>query len=287
MIQQVSPSVHVELDRLGSNNGIITDGCGQVVLIDTPHRPTDAIEWARQVGAYGQVRYVVHTDHHPDHTIGNAFLDGVVVAHDLTRQRMRDEPHDRAYLERLFSVIDPAALDDERSFEPRLPSVTFSDRLTLHHGDVEVELHHAPGHTVNTIIAYLPDEGVVFTGDNVCPQGLPSFQDSSIERWFDVLDQIGALEFDVLVGGHGEVGGRDLLAVYREMGRAVVAEVAGAIARGVDRQEVIDTIRFEDRVHVSTDDYVGYPDDICTLFQERSMARLYDDLIAEPSLANR
>lgn len=287
MIQQVSPSVYVELDRLGSNNGIITDGDGQVILIDTPHKPTDALAWERQVGEFGAVRYIVHTDHHPDHTIGNAFLDGVVVAHDLTRDRLCNEPQERAYLERLFAVIDPPALDDERSFQPRAPSVTFSERLTLHHGALRIELHHAPGHTANTIIAYLPDEGVVFTGDNVCPQGLPSFQDSSVERWFDVLDQIEALEFDVLVGGHGEVGGRELLASYRDMGREVVAAVADAIARGAQRQEVMDTIRFEDRIHVSTEDYVGYPDDICTLFQQRSMARIHDDLIAQPSLASR
>lgn len=287
MIEQVSSRVHVELDRLGSNNGIITDGAGKVVLIDTPHKPTDAIRWARQVQDFGEIAYIVHTDHHPDHTIGNAFLDGVVVAHERTRTRMETEPQERGYLERLFRIIDPDALDDARSFSPRLPTVTFSDRLALFVGDVQVDLHHAPGHTVNTIIAHLPTEGVVFTGDNVCPQGLPSFQDSAVARWFDALDQIEALDFDTLIGGHGDIGGRELIDRYRDMGRAVIRDVAQAIERGVARQQVIATIRFEDRVHTSTDDYVGYPEDICSSFQERSMARLYDDLVADPSLARR
>jgi cyclase len=287
LIQRVTPRVHVEVDRLGSNNGIISYGAGRVVLIDTPHKPSDAIRWAEQVRAFGEVDYIVHTDHHPDHTIGNAFLDGVVVAHELTRDRMVDEPQDRGYLERLYRSIDPAAVDDARSFAPRLPTVTFADRLTLYGDDLRVDLHHVPGHTVNTIVAHLPDEGVVFTGDNVCPQGLPSFQDSAVDRWFDALDRIEALDFDVLVGGHGDVGGRELVERYRDMGRAVIGEVADAISRGVDRQDVIANIRFEDRIHTGTGDYVGYPEDICTWFQERSMARLYEDLVADPSLARR
>jgi cyclase len=287
MIKQVSPNVHVEFDHLGSNNGIIVGGDDRLILVDTPHKPTDAMAWADRIRPFGHVDYIVHTDHHPDHTIGNAFLDGVVVAHELTRYRLEHEPQDRSYLEGLFAVIDPPALHDERSFRPRLPSITFNDRLHLQHGDLRLELHHAPGHTLNTILVYLPDERVLFTGDNLCPQGLPSFQDSSVARWFDVLDQIERLEFEILIGGHGEAGGRELIQRYRDMGRAVMAEVAAAMARGLDRQSIIDSIRFEDRVHVSTADYVGYPADICELFQERSMARIYDDLAADPTLVSR
>lgn len=287
MLRQIAPSVHVETERLGSNNGIITGGDRRVVLVDTPHRPTDAQQWASVVAGFGTVDYIIHTDHHPDHTIGNAFLPGTVVAHAITRARLRDEPQDRSYLEYLYGFIDPAALDDARSFSPRLPTVTFTDRMTLHHGDLEIDLIHAPGHTRNTIAVHIPAEGVVFTGDNVCPQGLPSFQDSTVERWFTVLDELEALDFTILVGGHGEVGGRELIPRYREMGREVVQEVAEGMRQGRTREELVATVRFPDRVHVTTDEYVGYPEDICETFQERSIARIHDDLLADPSLAGR
>lgn len=286
MLQQISPSIHVETERLGSNNGIIVSG-GRVVLVDTPHRPTDAERWAEAVAGFGAIDHIIHTDHHPDHTIGNAFLEGTVVSHAITRQRLRDEPQDRGYLEYLYGFIDPAALDDPRSFAPRLPDITFTDRMILHHGDLTLDLIHAPGHTRNTIAVHIAEEGVLFTGDNVCPQGLPSFQDSTLERWFTVLDELEALEFSLLVGGHGDVGGRDLIDRYRAMGREVVGQVWDGMRRGLARDELIASVRFPDRVHVSTDQYDGYPEDICETFQVRSIARIHDDLLADPSLAAR
>jgi glyoxylase-like metal-dependent hydrolase (beta-lactamase superfamily II) len=286
MLQQISPSIHVETERLGSNNGIIVSA-GRVVLVDTPHRPTDAKHWATVVAGFGEVDHIIHTDHHPDHTIGNAFLPGRVVAHAVTRQRLRDEPFGRDYLEYLYGFIDPAALDDERSFTPRLPDVTFTDSMTLHHGELTIDLIHAPGHTRNTIAVHVTEEGVLFSGDNVCPQGLPSFQDCTLERWFTVLDELEALDFSVLVGGHGDVGGRELIERYRGMGREVVGQVWSGIQQGMSRDEVVARIRFPDRVHVSTDHYDGYPGDICESFQVRSMERIHDDLMADPSLALR
>lgn len=287
MLQRISPSIHVETERLGSNNGIIVGGDGRVVLVDTPHRPSDASEWAGVVAGFGVVDHIIHTDHHPDHTIGNAFLTGTVVSHDITRQRLKSEPQDRAYLEYLYGFIDPTAVDDERSFSPRLPHITFSDRMTLHLPDLTVELIHAPGHTRNTIAVHVPEEGVLFTGDNVCPQGLPSFQDSTLERWFSVLDELEALDFTILVGGHGDVGGPELIDRYRAMGRKVVGQVREGIRRGLSRDELMASVRFPDRVHVSNDHYAGYPDDICESFQVRSIARIHDDLLVDPTLADR
>lgn len=287
MLAQISSSVYVETGHLGSNNGIVVGDDGAVVLIDAPHKPTDAEQWATRVAEFGTVTYLVHTDHHPDHVIGNAWLPGTVVAHEGTRRRLMREPLSREYLSDLYAVIDPAAVDDERSFSPRLPEITFNDRLTLHCGQLTVELHHVPGHTVNTIVALVPEEGVIFTGDNVCSAGLPSFQDSSVARWFDALDRIKRLDFDVLVGGHGEPAGREAVDRYREEGRAVIREVAEGMERGRSRNDLVNHVRFPDRLHVGSDSYAGYPDHLIELFQRRSIDRIYEDLSMDGALANQ
>lgn len=287
MLTQVSSNVYVETDHLGSNNGIIVSGDDEVVLVDAPHKPSDAQQWATRVAEFGSVAYLIHTDHHPDHIIGNTWLDGTVVAHDGTRRRLKHEPLSREYLADLYAVIDPAALEDEGSFSPRLPEITFSDRLTLHRSRLTVELHHAPGHTANTIVALVPEEGVVFTGDNVCPAGLPSFQDSTVARWFDALDRIEGLDFDVLVGGHGEPSGRDAIGHYREEGRTVIREVADGMEQGRSKSDLVDHVRFPDRLHVGTESYPGYPDHLIELFQRRSIDRIFDDLSSDRSLASR
>jgi cyclase len=285
-LQQVSPHVHVETANLGSNNSIVV-GADGLALVDTPHRPTDAMTWRKVADGFGPTRFVVNTDHHPDHTIGNYWMAGEVVAHRGTRERLLHDAPTREYLERLFARIDPDAVALLDEYHVRVPEVVFSDALDLHLGDLHLELSFQPGHTANSLIAYLPEDGVVFTGDIVCEAGLPSFQDSRLWNWFDAIEKVASYEFDVLVPGHGEVADRAVLERYRQWGRDVVGQVADAIARGDDRDRACDQIRFVDNIHVDTDDYVGYPDDLVEMFQRRSIARIYDDLLERPDLSSR
>src|ERR1051326_2851507 len=46
-------------------------------------------------------------------------------------------------------------------------TLTFTDGLTLNVGDHTFEIVHHPGHTAPQTSVYVPEEGVVFTGDNV------------------------------------------------------------------------------------------------------------------------
>jgi cyclase len=285
-LQQVSRSVYVEVEHLGSNNSIITGSDG-VVLVDTPHRPTDAIRWAQTAAAFGPTRFVVNTDHHPDHTIGNFWQGGDVVAQRGTRRRLLEEAPTADYLHDLLMRIDPEAVPLLDTYKVRVPNIVFSERLDLHVGDIDLELTFQPGHTANSLIAWLPADGVIFTGDIVCEAGLPSFQDSRVANWFDAIDAVSAYDFTVLIPGHGQVADRSVLDQYRQQGREVVGEVAVAISAGQDRDQACDEIRFPDNIHVDTETYVGYPDPLIEMFQRRSIARIYDDLIEQPDLAAR
>ncbi|AVZ39255.1 MULTISPECIES: MBL fold metallo-hydrolase [unclassified Dietzia] len=283
-VTQVSPHVHVETAYLGSNNSIIvgTDG---VALVDTPHKPTDAQAWRRVVEGFGTTRFVVNTDHHPDHTIGNFWMGGEVVSHRGTRDRLlRDAPTEE-YLRDLFEVIDPDAVDLLPSYSVRVPEVVFQDRLDLHLGDVHLELRFQPGHTANSLLAYLPQDGVIFTGDIVCESSLPSFQDCRLWDWFDAIDAVESYDFDVLVPGHGEVTDRSAVERYRQWGRDVAGEVAAAIDAGRTLEQACDEIRFADLIHVGNEGYTGYPDSLIEMFQRNSIARIYHDLSERPEFA--
>lgn len=284
-LSRISAHVYVETAHLGSNNSIIVgDG---IALVDTPHRPSDAIAWRKTADRLGTTRYVVNTDHHPDHTIGNRWMGGEVVSHRDTRRRLLHDAPDHDYLARLFARIDPAAVALLDEYRVRVPDILFTDQLDLHLGDIALELTFQPGHTANSLIAYLPADGVVFTGDIVCEAGLPSFQDCRVADWFDAIDKVADYDFELLVPGHGEVAGRELLDRYREWGREVVGEVAEAIRRGADSEQAAAEIRFTDNIHVDTGDQLGYPDDLIEFFQRRSITRVYTDLIENPELASR
>ena len=286
-LRRLTDRVLVETQHLGSNNGIVACGDGELVLVDAPHRPTDAIAWAATVAEHGTPRFLVNTDHHPDHTIGNRWVPGTVVAHRRTRERLVEAAPTREYLRELLAVIDPDAVPLVDDYEVRLAEVTFDERLALHVGDRHLELLHAPGHTENTIFVHVPEEGVLFTGDDVCNLGLPAWLDGRVATFFDAIDQAEAIDFEHLVPGHGEPGGRELLARYRDLGREVVGRVADAIARGDSRDECAERIRFEDLIHAPIGSSPGYPDDLIEDFQRRSIERIHDDLVTDPALRDR
>ncbi len=285
-LSQITDRVYVETAHLGSNNSVIVGEDG-LILVDSPHRPTDAQRWKETVSVFGPIRFVVNTDHHPDHTIGNFWLGGDVVAQRGTRERLLSDAPTHAYLRDLFDRIDPDAVALLDTYSVRVPNVVFSEELDLHVGGASLELTFRPGHTANSLLAWLPQDGVIFTGDIVCEAGLPSFQDSRLSDWFDAIDAVAAYDFQYLVPGHGEVADRVVVDRYRQLGRDVVSRVGAAIGAGHGREQACDEIRFEDNIHVDTDQYVGYPDTLVEMFQRRSIARIYDDLTEDPGLAAR
>ena len=58
---------------------------------------------------------------------------------------------------------------------PEPPFLTFEDRLDLYAGDLKIELHYVggPAHTRSDVLAWIPERGVLFTGDLVFKGATP------------------------------------------------------------------------------------------------------------------
>lgn len=286
--QRITPKVIVETEHFGSNNSIVV-GSDSLILIDSPHCLTDATNWRNYAEQFGPIKFIVNSDHHPDHTIGNYVMPGDVVAHRDTRARLlSEEAPSRQYLVDLMMRIDPASVSIfEKDYRVRVPNIVFDSELSIHIPGVFLELTYQPGHTRNSVITYFSEDKVIFSGDIVCEAGLPSFQDSKIVDWFDALDAVDRYDYEFVVPGHGDVTDRAGVQKYRELGRKVVAQVAERMERGHEINQVVDEIRFEDNIHVATDLCMGYSDDMIETFQRRSITRIYQDLQEMPDLVAR
>jgi glyoxylase-like metal-dependent hydrolase (beta-lactamase superfamily II) len=85
-----------------------------------------------------------------------------------------------------------------------LPNSTFREHCTLSVGGREVVLNEiGPAHTDGDTIVYVPDAGVVFTGDLVFVDSTPVMWGGPIENWLHALTAIVALDPKVIVPGHG------------------------------------------------------------------------------------
>ena len=96
--------------------------------------------------------------------------------------------------------------------EQRLPDDLFDERRSL--GRAEL-LTYGGGHTASDAFLHLADAGVLFAADLVLVRSHGWIGDGVPDAWPGIVDRIGELDFDVLVPGHGEVGGRGDLEAFR------------------------------------------------------------------------
>lgn len=145
------------------------------------------------------VRYVINTHMHPDHTGGNARLEGIdadIIATGNARRRL------------------------SASQSTGLPAITFDDHAQLWFGSTPIELYYlGRGHTDGDLVILLPEDRIVFTGDLFAGYE-PSIRlidyanGGSLREWSTTLEKILALEFDAVIPGHSGPTDRGTLQGY-------------------------------------------------------------------------
>ena len=85
------------------------------------------------------------------------------------------------------------------------PTETFSDRMTVYLGKRRVDLMHlGRAHTAGDIVAYVPDQNVMFTGDIVEYHSACYCGDGHFADWPQTLEAIRAFDLDAIAPGRGD-----------------------------------------------------------------------------------
>jgi glyoxylase-like metal-dependent hydrolase (beta-lactamase superfamily II) len=179
-------------------------------VIATDPINADAARWLKAEIArrFAQpVRYLVYSHDHADHISGGeVFADtATVVAHDHAK----------------------AAIVGERR-PTAVPQVSFSDTMTIDLGGTAVELVHVGrNHSDNSIVMRFPRERLLFAVDFIPVNGLAfrDFPDAYMPDWIQSLKRVEAMDFDVLVPGHGALGTKVNVTMFREYLQDLRAEV--------------------------------------------------------------
>jgi cyclase len=221
---------------------VVTDD--GVFMIDAPQQPIDAVRWREQLLERGPIRYLVNTEPHQDHIRGNAYFPGVEV---IGQERMVAR-----YNEMVPSITGPATFETVKAadpdsvwlfnhpdYPPNPPTRTFSDSLALELGGVSIQLLHHPGHTPPQTSVYLPQDGVVFTGDNIFYHCKTFVQEADPWEWLAALEAIGGLDVEVIVPGHGEPCDKRYLSAQAEVLRNWIGVVEEYVRRGLSEDEAV------------------------------------------------
>ena len=232
----------VETEYIGANVSCITTEKG-LVLVDSPFLSKDAKEWATRIREEtGQeIAYVINTDHHYDHVMGNAFLTDNVICH-TTAAKGLEYFRDKTLLKNVIKDAFPDIMDDLESDIENLnlvsPHITFDKSLTLDMGDATIILEFAGGHSPGTILTYLVEERAVFTGDNVEGQ-FPYFGQARFSGWKATIRKILSTDVEIVVPGHGLVGGMEMVEKYDTFFQSLEEEVTQFDSQGMNLNEML------------------------------------------------
>ncbi len=176
-------------------------------LVDDQFAPlTDKIQAAIDAvagEAGGDVRFVLNTHYHGDHTGGNEAFAGkgaTVVAHDNVRVRLSSETP--STLRRPPTPPAP---------EGAWPVVTFSETMTFHMNGETVKVVHLPnGHTDGDSVVHFVEPDIIHAGDLMFTGMFPYIDTAaggSVDGFIAALEAVVAMggPDTTVVPGHGRL----------------------------------------------------------------------------------
>ena len=219
-------------------------GSNWAVLVDTLALPEETLEMRayleESLGV--QVRYIVNTIYHADHTFGNCFFPGaIVIGHSLCRKMMAERnPAALANAQEQSNAFD--------SVKIQLPGLTFdSGTISLQIGKRHIKIFPTPGSSEDGLSVLVREDRVLFAGDAFLP--LPTIVEGDLDQLSETIRNIGKMSLENIVQGHGDVilRGEIEQAVKNNLNYlAAIRKAARTAVKRKDPQEVLDEATVEE-----------------------------------------
>ncbi|MET7637239.1 MBL fold metallo-hydrolase [Streptomyces sp. NPDC005438] len=233
---EVAPDVLAVLNGDGSmglsNTSVIVRGRSAVV-VDTMLTPAmaEGIRHALRQRALTPA-LVLNTHHHVDHVGGNsAFPEAPVVAHPVTADIIDRMAADLSWLPGLF----PDRAEELRGLELVRPAATPNPQLPPGARPLTFRQAHSPA----DLAVWIPDSRTLVAGD-LCFNGVtPLARHGRISGWTGALEDLLALDPDVIVPGHGPLATQDTLRALHRYLTDLLKVAERAVDAGATLQDAL------------------------------------------------
>jgi glyoxylase-like metal-dependent hydrolase (beta-lactamase superfamily II) len=252
------------------NAGIIDIG-DKTIIIDPFISPAAARD-LKQHAEYltgKPVSLVLNLDPHSDHTNGNqvfvsyAYIIGTpnarkyIEAHfdkefednkktapeellQIQKQLKEASGNEKAELI-LWESEYKALIESFPELKMTLPNITINDTMIINGSKRRiVVIPTGTGHTNGDMVAYLPDDNIIFMSDQLFVKCHPYFGDGDPESLKNNLIHIIALNPKMAVPGHGPVGDINSLYMMVDYIETLTDLVKGEIRKGTDENKIME-----------------------------------------------
>ena len=262
--QQNFDAVEIEALQVRDNiwmlvgaGGNITVQTGQqgVLVVDTQYAPLSEKIWSkiREFSPQGDLRYIINTHHHGDHTGGNAALGafGSTISGGNVGMDISDAGSGAQIIAH-ENVMLHMVSDDTVSSDAWPTSTYFTAKKDLWFNDEGIRVLHQPNaHTDGDSIVFFRQSDVISTGDVFFTQMYPFIDRSSggniqgiIAAVNNIIDLIipryGQDGGTLVIPGHGRVSDIGDLINYREMLTIIRDRIQYMIDQGMTLEEIKD-----------------------------------------------
>ena len=200
-----------------ANAGIVI-GTDSVLVIDTLISAKEGKRFLADIRKVTDkpIKYVVNTHTHLDHALGNCVFakqGATVISHDADRALLAAQG--AGILKNAGNYgLKP---EDIAGTVISVPTLSFSDQLTIDMGNEEVRLiRTAPSHTAGSLVVYLPAKKILFSGDILFTDFHPFLADGDFSGWSRTIDSLLTMEIEQIIPGHGPLSTKKDLREMKE-----------------------------------------------------------------------
>ena len=215
------------------------------------------------------VSLVLNLDPHSDHTSGNqVFVPGAdIISTPNARKYIEDHfdkefeynkktaPEELLQIQKQLKVVSgnekaelilweseyKALIESFPELKMTLPNITVNDTLIIYGSKRKIVIiPTGTGHTNGDMVAYLPEDNIIFMSDQLFVKCHPYFGDGDPESLKNNLKQIIALKPVIAVPGHGNVGDLNSLYMMIDYIETLTGMVKGEIKKGTDENKVME-----------------------------------------------
>ncbi len=146
------------------------------------------------------ISYIVNTHVHDDHWLGNAYYKAIGVKIVGALAFENEVKQDKTRMQKKISS------EAYRKTTQEFPTIFVKNEKILHINSHKVNLIsiNQKAHTQGDLLVYIPEYKIVFAGDLVFNDRIPSIRDGNLQGWLDALDIIKNIDVKYIVGGHGK-----------------------------------------------------------------------------------
>lgn len=188
------------------------------------------------------VKYVINTHRHEDHWLGNSYYKDTFGAKIIATKVQADlypegtKPH--------YTMVISKEDYSKTKVVPIDQFITKDETLTIDGREIKFEHFGYKVHTAEDIMAYLPDEKVLISGDILFSERIPRITNGSVEGGLKSLKVVEEYDVKVYATGHGKFYDDTAVRQMREYFTALKETAMAAIEEDMDLSEYIKTADF-------------------------------------------